>query len=71
MVSFYTVPDMDLSIETEVGGHRKLANIAPVGDLILKKLKLSFCEKFVMPNRKYFTILPTPDMPRNAASSDS
>ena len=60
---------MDVKIDTTLGSYNMLGNMMKISDIILKKLKLSFCEKFVMPNRKYFNLLPVPDMSGGRATT--
>jgi hypothetical protein len=65
-VSFYSVPVMDIRLESVVGGDkRQIRNFPKLNDLILNKLTNILIEKTVMPNRRYITI------PRYTPSSSS
>ena len=53
-LSFYEEPSIDLKIESSISGPQSLRQLAEA--FIVKKIKLSILEKFLMPNRKYFPI---------------
>jgi len=55
-LSFYSVPAMDIRLESVVGDKRQIHNFPKLNDLILNKLTNILIEKTVMPNRRYVTI---------------
>lgn len=76
-VSFYSVPVMDIRLESVVGGDkRQIRNFPKLNNLILNKLTNILIEKTVMPNRRYITIPRTKKrttgaVPEATASSDA
>lgn len=56
-LSFYSVPIMDIRLESVVGGDkRQIRNFPKLNNIILNKLTNILIEKTVMPNRRYITI---------------